>query len=287
MRLSISSIWFICYFLFLMYVVEIKSYGCIKQLTSCSCETTVIGWTLDLSSLDSKHTGIALQTISPISHTTYVFNPCSSFQCSMSSDSSLCAKNNRAGYPIAVRSIGERSSARFSRHESPKTIVLEYPRGQLQDARSQSLDRRPEVMTLVELVCDRSLNGSAFTLISEPNLQSTQEYRFRLYTPLACAESRADWLLIGAILLATWVFVWFVVILGVIGKMVCLKVDQKKHGVELALRVRLANIGKVGPDACDNDDARAQAIALDSNSPSKYEAATRGDDHKRNPLFSI
>ena len=86
-----------------------------------------------------------------------------------------------------------------------------------------------------------------------------------------------DWVLFGLIMLATWVFVWLVVIVGIIGKMICLKFERDKNGVELAPRILLANLVRVGQDGENEDDAREPVLALDVNSPPSYKAATRSN----------
>ena len=50
-----------------LYNVQVNGYGCVKQLNSCSCKTTVIGWTLDLPPLDYKKKleEFSLQPVTP------------------------------------------------------------------------------------------------------------------------------------------------------------------------------------------------------------------------------
>ena len=264
-------------FLLTLYNVQVNGYGCVEQLNSCSCKTTVIGWTLDLSPLDYKRTGRALSTNSHSSPTTtFVFNPCSGFRCGTSNDSSVCAKDNRTGSLLVETPIGVQTTARFSRHSSPNTIMLEFP-SQQRVQTNHSSKHESDIMTLVEVTCDRTVNTSTFTLLSETRLRAKFEYRFLLRTPLACTESPMDWVLFGLIMLATWVFVWLVVIVGIIGKMICLKCKRDKNGVELAPRIRLANLVGVGPDGENGDDIREPVIALDVNSPPSYKAATRSN----------
>ena len=161
----------------------VAGFGCIEQLSTCSCVTDMNGWTFDLSVDTNLPSFLSEYQYSPsYVYTLYKYNPCNPVNCGDYGDAAMCRRQDNDEV-VDFRSIGSLSAMYFVSSTWADQIYLVYPY-----IYAGALIGNTTIM----LECDPY--DTYGTLSDDSYDEGPYVYRFKYSTALACAPtSRFTW----------------------------------------------------------------------------------------------